>query len=100
MKINPDDISVLNLIIETEKSEIQSITDFKSQEQQTESKMLINWIPYSHFKNIKYIAEGGFGVVNSAIWIKDKENEIKVALKNLHNSKDMTDDFLKEVNFN
>ncbi|CAG8526693.1 1096_t:CDS:2, partial [Diversispora eburnea] len=26
-----------------------------------------------------------------------EENEIKVALKNLHNSKDMTDEFLKEV---
>ncbi|RHZ64103.1 hypothetical protein Glove_326g80 [Diversispora epigaea] len=39
----------------------------------------------------------GFGVVNSAIWIKGEENEIKVALKNRHNSKDMTDDFLKEV---
>ncbi|RHZ89595.1 hypothetical protein Glove_13g29 [Diversispora epigaea] len=97
LKINPDDISILNLIIETEKSKIQSITDSRSQEQQTESSELINWIPYSQFKNIKYIAEGGFGVVDSAIWIKDGENEIKVALKNLHNSKNMTDSFLKEV---
>ncbi|RHZ64104.1 hypothetical protein Glove_326g81 [Diversispora epigaea] len=104
LKINPDDISVLNLIIETEKNKNQSI-NIKTQKQQTrivndiitESSEFINWIPYSQFKDIKYIAEGGFGVVNSAILIKDKENEIKVALKNLHNSKDMTDDFLKEV---
>ncbi|RHZ64183.1 hypothetical protein Glove_326g43 [Diversispora epigaea] len=94
--MSPGDISVLNLIIEIEKS----IIDADTQKQRTESRMLnelIKWIPYSQFKDIKYIAEGGFGVVNSAIWIKDKENEIKVALKNLHNSKDMTDDFLKEV---
>ncbi|RHZ49240.1 hypothetical protein Glove_527g20 [Diversispora epigaea] len=100
LKTNTEDISVLNLIIETEKSKIQSIKDTKTQKQQTESRIvneLINWIPYSQFKNIEYIAEGGFGVVNSAIWIKDGENKIKVALKNLHNSKDMTDDFLKEV---
>ncbi|RHZ64245.1 hypothetical protein Glove_326g60 [Diversispora epigaea] len=106
-KINSDNISILNLIIETKRSENQSMTYTKAQKQQTESRMvkgittesseLINWIPYSQFKDIKYIAEGGFGVVSSAIWIKDRINEIKVALKNLHNSKDMTDDFLKEV---
>ncbi|RHZ64164.1 hypothetical protein Glove_326g76 [Diversispora epigaea] len=103
LKINSYDVSVINLIIETEKSKHQSMTD-TIQERQTGYRMVqsiktefINWIPYSQFKDIKYIAEGGFGVVNSAIWIKDGDSKIKVALKNLHNSKDMTDDFLKEV---
>ncbi|RHZ80099.1 hypothetical protein Glove_139g323 [Diversispora epigaea] len=93
-----------------EKSKFHSGTGkirHASQKQQTESSIvnnvitdlseLINWIPYSQFENIEYIAEGGFGIVYSAIWIKDWENEVKVALKNLHNSKDITDDFLKEV---
>ncbi|RHZ55135.1 hypothetical protein Glove_420g67 [Diversispora epigaea] len=42
-----------------------------------EPSELINWIPFSQFKNIKYIAKGDLGVVNNAIWIKDGENKIK-----------------------
>ncbi|RHZ64178.1 hypothetical protein Glove_326g63 [Diversispora epigaea] len=64
------------------------------QERQTGSRMVqsiktefINWIPYYQFKDIKYIAEGSF----------DGDSKTKVALKNLHNSEDMSADFLKEV---
>ncbi|RHZ88735.1 hypothetical protein Glove_21g102 [Diversispora epigaea] len=106
LKINSDDVSIINIVIEIEKSRNDSMTDTTQKQQtgsrmvqsiKTESSQFINWIPFSQFKDIKYIAEGGFGVVNGAIWIKDGINEIKVALKNLHNSKDMADNFLKEV---
>ena len=30
---------------------------------------VIEWIPYDRFKNIEYIAKGGFGIVYKAIWI-------------------------------
>ncbi|RHZ77694.1 hypothetical protein Glove_174g10 [Diversispora epigaea] len=91
----------------TEKNKNKTITDTNTQKQRTESRMVqgittesiefINWIPYQQFEDIKHLAEGGFGVVYSAIWIKDRDNKIKVAFKNLHNSKDTTDNFLKEV---
>ncbi|CAB4441279.1 unnamed protein product [Rhizophagus irregularis] len=29
----------------------------------------LEWIPYDRFRDIKYIAEGGFGKVYKAIWI-------------------------------
>src|SRR5688572_27395233 len=29
---------------------------------------ILEWIPYSHFENITYIDEGGFGKIYSATW--------------------------------
>ncbi|CAB4400105.1 unnamed protein product [Rhizophagus irregularis] len=70
----------------------------------------MEWIEYDKFKDVEYLAKGGFGTVFKAIW-KDgfinkwdyendqweREAETKVALKSLHNSQDITTQFLKEI---
>ena len=70
----------------------------------------LEWIPYEKFQNVTYITKGGFGKVYSAEWPEGKircwdiENQkwerfsnIKVALKSLDNSSDISADFLNEV---
>ena len=70
----------------------------------------LEWIPFEKFQNITYIAKGGFGKIYSAVWPEgyigywDIENQkwhrwtsIKVALKSLDNSHDISSDFLNEV---
>ena len=56
----------------------------------------IRWIPFDEFKNIKYLAKGGFGEVHKAIWINKYK---KVVLKRIYNnsSDDKIVDILKEV---
>ena len=71
--------------------------------------IIFEWIPYNQFSDINEIGRGGFATVYSAIW-KDgpldynKNNKEytrilskKVALKCLHNSQNITDEFLNEV---
>ena len=70
--------------------------------------IVFEWIPYNQFSDIKEIGKGGFATVYSAIW-KDgrlnwnradkytREPNNKVALKCLHNSQNITDEFLNEV---
>jgi hypothetical protein len=66
----------------------------------------IQWIPFNEFGNIEYLAKGGFGEVQKAKWIGryydefgNKSNEeTKVVLKRLYNSRDKILDILKEVN--
>ncbi len=71
--------------------------------------IVFEWIPYNQFSEIKEIGRGGFATVYSAIW-KDgplKYDYIKkyvksfpyfeVALKCLHNSQNITNEFLNEV---
>ena len=53
----------------------------------------IRWIPFDEFKNIEYLAKGGFGEVHKATWIGDQE----VVLERIHNSNDKIVDILKEV---
>src|SRR5581483_4571153 len=71
------------------------------------------WIEYDRFENVEYLAKGGFGTVFKAIWIdgpiwslnslNSKNNQLKrkgkieVALKCLHNSQNITAEFLREV---
>ena len=77
---------------------------------------VIEWIEYDRFENIEYLAKGGFGTTYKATW-KDgfiyywdsennqwkRENDygegLPVALKCLHNSQDITDEFLREVRY-
>ncbi len=76
---------------------------------QNESQIL-EWIPYNRFENFEYLDKGGFSTVYKAIWLdgsikkwsKDKENWIRynnetVALKNLNNSSNLSEEFLNEV---
>jgi hypothetical protein len=59
----------------------------------------IQWIPFDEFKNIEYLAKGGFGEVHKAIWINGfkSNHHDKVVLKRIHNSSNKTVDILKEV---
>ena len=79
---------------------------------------MLEWIEYDRFENVEYLAEGGFGTVYKAIWkdgpiwgwdstnnqwkrektYGDHEN-YPVALKCLHNSQNITAEFLKEVRY-
>ena len=71
--------------------------------------IIVEWIPYNQFNNIKEIGKDGFNTVYSAIWtdgpldynkyykkytrkLVDKE----VALKRLYNSQNITNEFLNE----
>src|SRR5688572_10409091 len=59
----------------------------------------LEWVPFENFKNVTYIAKGGFGKIYSADWpegnllnwnirkqIWDRNPETRVALKSLDNS--------------
>jgi hypothetical protein len=84
-------------------------------------KEVIEWIEYDRFENIEYLAKGGFGTTYKATWKDgyirswDSENNqwkrykfneeykrgegLPVALKCLHKSQDITDEFLREVRY-
>jgi hypothetical protein len=72
--------------------------------------IIIEWIPYNQFNDIKEIGKGGFATVYSAIWKdgplsydRNHEEYIRtspykdVALKCLHNSQNITIELLNEV---
>ena len=76
--------------------------------------LLLEWVPFDRFEDIKQIGEGGFAKVYSAKWIdgqaiyskcddgswkkSEPEPEI-VALKRLNGSQNMSADYLNEVYF-
>ena len=60
--------------------------------EQSSSNEIFKWIPYDQFNDIKAIGKGGFATVYSAVW-KDKT----VALKQLHDSNNISNEFLNEV---
>ena len=70
-------------------------------------KSNIRWIPFDEFRNIKYLAKGGFGEVHKATWINGyryynehhwmEYKDEDVVLKRIHNSSDKIVDILKEV---
>ena len=82
----------------------------KAQLKATTLSRIVEWIEYDRFENVEYLAKGGFGTTYKATWkdgfitswdsknnqLKRKEN-CRVALKCLHNSQDITVEFLKEV---
>ncbi|GES90497.1 kinase-like domain-containing protein [Rhizophagus clarus] len=70
----------------------------------------LEWIPFENFENVTYLTRGGFSKIYSADWpegnlgcwnIENKEWErysgIKVALKSLDNSSNISNDFLNEI---
>ncbi|RIA84043.1 kinase-like domain-containing protein [Glomus cerebriforme] len=74
---------------------------------------LIEWIPYDKLSNIKYITQGGFSKIYSAIWLdgliqgwsfEQKQwkrfGKTKVALKVLEDSQNISSDFLEELHLN
>jgi hypothetical protein len=74
------------------------------------SMKCLEWIPYEKFESITYISKGGFSKIYSADWSEgnikcwdiekqewEREPNIKVALKSLNNSSNISDNFLNEV---
>ncbi|UZO26765.1 uncharacterized protein OCT59_018978 [Rhizophagus irregularis] len=71
----------------------------------------LEWVPFDRFTNIEQIGEGGFSKVYSATWIDGKADykyeygnwkkldpkPIKVALKKLNDSHEMSVDYLNEL---
>lgn len=61
----------------------------------------LEWIPYNHFSDVRYIGKGGFSTVYSALWSSHSQSKRadpkKVALKRLHNSENICLQFLTEV---
>ena len=72
-----------------------------------QNDIVFEWIPFYHFNDIDEISKGDFATVYSAIW-KDgplhygyskytRTSNKKVALKCLHNSQNIINEFLSEV---
>ncbi|RGB38667.1 kinase-like domain-containing protein [Rhizophagus diaphanus] len=71
----------------------------------------LEWVPFDRFEDMKQIGEGGFAKVYSATWIdgiakyikddgnwiKKEPKSMKVALKRLNGSQNMSADFLNEL---
>ena len=68
----------------------------------------LQWIPYNDLTDIEKIGEGGFATISKATWLngyksinynnKRTSKDMPVALKKLHNSQNISDEFLNEVN--
>ena len=71
---------------------------------------VLEWIPYEKFRDIEYLAKGGFGTVHKAKWIDghmrrwdinqnkwERVHNYVIVLKYLNNSQNLTTDFLQEV---
>ncbi|GES87741.1 kinase-like domain-containing protein [Rhizophagus clarus] len=54
--------------------------------------LLLEWVPFDKFEDIKQIDDGGS-------WMKEEPEPIKVALKRLNGSQNMSADFLNEAYF-
>jgi hypothetical protein len=78
------------------------------------TREVLEWIEYDKFENVEYLAKGGLRTTYKAIWkdgyiddiynnqfTRRKDDKIghPVALKCLHNSKDITVEFLREVSY-
>ena len=69
----------------------------------------LQWIPYNDLTNIEKIGESDFATISKAIWLngyksvnynnKRTSEDRTVALKKLHNSQNISDEFLNEVNY-
>ena len=69
--------------------------------------IIVEWIPYNQFDNIKEIGKSGFTTVYSVIWIDGplyvynyewkRTSNKEVTLKCVHNSQNVTNEFLNEV---
>ena len=67
----------------------------------------MEFVPYNQFKDVKFIAEGGFSKIYKAIWVDGpifnwdkikRSHNYTVVLKKLNNSKNITTKELNEVN--
>ena len=102
-----DYIIVTQDIYSSGNKEIDDFIQKMQSKRSSHNDIIFEWIPYNQFNNIEEIGKGGFAKVYSAIWhdgplsyynkeSKRKFNK-KVALKCLHDSQNITDEFLNEV---
>src|SRR5688572_182700 len=91
-------------------SKNKKIDDFIQEMQlkrNSQNDIVFEWIPYNQFDGIEEVSKGDFATVYSAIW-KDgplhygyskytRTSNKKVALKCLHNSQNIINEFLSEV---
>ncbi|RHZ80923.1 hypothetical protein Glove_130g33 [Diversispora epigaea] len=87
-------------------NEIDKIIQMTQSDDNAKEWEIWRWINYSKFKNIEYLAEGGFGSIWKAEWI-DMPEELfefyrsnQVALKKLKDSQKISSEFLKELKAN
>ncbi|UZO14416.1 uncharacterized protein OCT59_005873 [Rhizophagus irregularis] len=76
------------------------------------AEILMEWIPYSQFTNVKEIAKGGFGIIYQATWLdgsidneevrigRERRNNETVILKKFNNSQGISKYFLNELKSN
>ena len=66
----------------------------------------LQWIPYEDLKDIERVSEGGFATVYKSTWINGMKyadgnkracKDVIVALKKLHKSQNISEEFLNEV---
>ncbi|WNE41375.1 MAG: Serine/threonine-protein kinase PknD [Mycoplasmataceae bacterium] len=93
------------------RKEVESfIEKYKIESESINIDEILQWIPYNNLRNIEYLAEGGFGKVYKSNWIYFKDGYYdnifeedrkrinkKVVLKILNDSRDIKEDFLKEI---
>ena len=84
--------------------EVNKIIHMSQLDENAKEWEIWRWIDYSKFRNIEYLAEGGFGSIWKAECI-DMPEELfefyksnQVALKKFNNSQEISSEFLKEVN--
>src|ERR1051325_668046 len=73
------------------------------------SSQLIEWIEYTNFENVEFVAHGGFGSVYKAVWkdgpitkitwkVKEqRSSDREVAIKKFRNATHVSSEFLNEV---
>ncbi|RHZ66104.1 hypothetical protein Glove_309g154 [Diversispora epigaea] len=87
-------------------SDVDNIIQMTQSDENANEWEIWRWIDYSKLKNIKYLAEGGFGSIWKAEWIDMPEEVLEfyksnqVALKKLKNSQEISSEFLKELTTN
>ena len=74
-----------------------------------DNKYYLQWVPYNNLTNIEKIGEGGFATIYKATWLngyksvdylnKRTSKNMNVALKKLHHSQNISNEFLNEVNY-
>ena len=77
-----------------------------------ESGIKMEFVPYYKFKDVEFIAEGGFSKIYKATWIDgpitdwnekkqafNRDGEMTVALKELNNSENINSKELNEVQY-
>src|ERR1043166_4229735 len=94
------------IIIEQKLSGNKIIDDFIKHTQINYVGVKLEYVPYEQFKNIEFIAEGGFSKIYKATWIDgpvmkynkfNRRENHTVVLKKLNNSKNITSKELNEV---